>query len=702
MSSVLCHTSRNARAGTCSKNGVCECWEYFVQQTACRDNYVDVIGPSLWHGLVVAGCVVQGSFIAAYLVRALLRTHVQTRANPVPSVAAPGRENVPGGKPAQAAQGRQRLWRHAAAALACLGSVIRVIFLLIPRHMAGERYIVVLLQLTRRMPQVLWLAAYLCIVVVWHDLTQALHLHVAPNRVLASRRVAELRIQLAVLACLLCVLLAALPLCTMAAFNMYYPATAEAVDAIIALAFLVVSMGALVLALRVARALRCIVTPLTADSAAEQVTPASDTRSNAAVKWPLPRPHALVLLPPAPSAIHVGMPKSWSSPDFLSLRSQATQSRLLAHTPPKPAHAYLTPQVNGGVFGVQAISPVAWGATGAASITQQPFAVAGTAAAQADTTAGSEAPLQPLQAFRSQSMNTRHSSSSRGPLVLSGAGRPQQMPAHADFARAGSAQLASTTNEMPTESFCFVDVPLAPSCSPEQAIASSSDAHTATGQQERQQKHGLHACSSSSGGGSVAFIPSQDSLMMASVQLGNGLLGPWGKHQAQQLSSLQSQQQAPLLAMEQGEPTGMSPPLRWRADTVVDDQGIFAPGGMTVDLEGPRGGECLSTGSANSQGAAGMQQSTTDDAERPSACRVLALTVPLLRSPVPAVRALARVSLSSTLAVCVAGVLAGCMVAIVGWHISSSRSPQQYVGIDYTLHVFVEGGIAAFIALAAW
>ncbi len=81
---------------------------------------------------------------------------------------------------------------------------------------------------------------------------------------------------------------------------------------------------------------------------------------------------------------------------------------------------------------------------------------------------------------------------------------------------------------------------------------------------------------------------------------------------------------------------------------------------------------------------------------------VLAHTVRLLHSPVPAVRALARVSLSSTLAVAVAALLVVCMGVIIALHINSSLAPLQYVAVDFVLHTAVEGGIVAFIALAAW
>ena len=214
---------------------------------------------------------------------------------------------------------------------------MRIAFLLLPRQLAGQRMVLVMLQFTRRLPQVLWLAAYLCMLVVWHDLTQTLHTHAAPHSLPASRRTAALRIQLSVVLCLLCVLLPVLPLTTMAAFNMQYPASAEAVDAIIACSFIILSLSALLLAVQVARALRYLVRHPAADPAAQGGHP----EARPAPKWPLPKPSVVHY----PVYIHSqvgggGMP---ASPDFLSLREQATQRSLGrgTHPTPKPAHAYL-------------------------------------------------------------------------------------------------------------------------------------------------------------------------------------------------------------------------------------------------------------------------------------------------------------------------------------------------------------------------
>eukprot|EP01138_Halocafeteria_seosinensis_P013987 gb/GECG01014282.1/.p1 GENE.gb/GECG01014282.1/~~gb/GECG01014282.1/.p1 ORF type:complete len:446 (+),score=23.39 gb/GECG01014282.1/:1-1338(+) len=150
---VVLHGHRSSEPcnhhGEVGDNGECTC-DKFWSGKHCGTNYIHVIGSAAWGGLVYTTCTIQGLIVLMTVYQFICR-HM--------CYLTPQRPRF--------------TFRDTSALLNALGSVSRITWFI---NMVVQNEIVVgfiVEELFLRLPQIFWIASYLCLVLVWTDIMAA-------------------------------------------------------------------------------------------------------------------------------------------------------------------------------------------------------------------------------------------------------------------------------------------------------------------------------------------------------------------------------------------------------------------------------------------------------------------------------------------------------------------------------------------------
>ncbi len=171
---LTCEHALRLRAGTCKDHG-CICDPYWLTNSNCEVNYIDIVG---WHRWLVWGTAIA---IHVCVLVAMAAACVRRRRR-LCSMACGCTElgQVKQGGKAHTVTSRREgcglcvrsvwSWRSVAEGLVAVASAVRIAFFVPSRRRIGHGLGVSLINVFLRVPQVMWVCAYLCLVVVWFDM----------------------------------------------------------------------------------------------------------------------------------------------------------------------------------------------------------------------------------------------------------------------------------------------------------------------------------------------------------------------------------------------------------------------------------------------------------------------------------------------------------------------------------------------------
>ncbi|CAE7896271.1 unnamed protein product, partial [Symbiodinium sp. KB8] len=169
-----CHSAQDCHGhGTCEHQR-CDCDPFWLDDTDCGENYVQRVGGAYW-GMVGLSVAVQAAVLVAQLWLCSTRSGRQgvggTSTGPV---TASERQGLLGTTRGGGGTCPWLTWRNCVSGFVMAASVLRCAMFAIPLTRLQDEWLYGLFTLLLRTPQILWVSAYLCLVVVWFDMVAML------------------------------------------------------------------------------------------------------------------------------------------------------------------------------------------------------------------------------------------------------------------------------------------------------------------------------------------------------------------------------------------------------------------------------------------------------------------------------------------------------------------------------------------------